>query len=188
MSVAKKIAVFVAVALAANVLTVALLPRAINFVVLYKIASSGGTNVALPAPRATAEARGIVRPSPDLLYTACVFDVSEKPLHITAPVQDSYVSVAGFAADTSNFFSVNDSQVEPGADGVKRFDMVIARQAGVVAAGAKLVIAPSDRGLILFRSLVPREQDEARVKEFQKQQRCETFLVTAGQGQVSPNR
>ena len=170
----RKLLAFLVIAAAANFATVLALPRIINAVVLHKAAQLGGENVALPAPRVTAESRGVVRPSPDLLYTACVFDLSKGPLHISAPVQDSYVSVAAFAADTSNFFSQNDSQVAAGADGVKRFDIVLARDSGVaVPARATLVVAPSTRGLVLFRSLVQREEDFTRLRQdYQLKQEC----------------
>lgn len=171
MSVLRKLALFVLLALAANTATVASLPWLINTYVLHKVERlAGGANRALPAPRADATARAIVRPSPDLLYTACVFDLSEGPLHITAPVQDGYVSVAGFASDTDNFFAINDAEVGP----AKRFDIVIARAGFPVdAPGAQLVVAPSDRGLILFRSLITNEAELPRLREFQAQQVCQ---------------
>lgn len=185
MSVLKKLGLFVALALAANLVTVALLPQAINRLVMHKIvaqalertpggtiAGRGGYNVALPAPRADASSRTVVRPSPDLLYTACVFDLSEHALHITGPVADSYVSVAGFAADTHNFFAANDSALEPGTDGHKHFDLVIARSAVPVPEGSRLILAPSDRGLILFRSLIGSDADLPRLREVQSQQAC----------------
>ena len=72
---------------AANVATVAALPWLINAFVLHKLERlASGPNRALHAPRADANARTVVRPSPDLLYTVYVFDVSERPLRITAPV------------------------------------------------------------------------------------------------------
>ena len=163
-----------AIAAAANLATVMALPRLINAVVLHRMAQlAGGANRALPAPRADASARAVVRPSPDLLYTVCVFDVSERPLHIAAPVQDSYVSVSGFAADTDNFFAINDAELAPGPDGVKRFDLVVAGPGALDAApGARVITAPSARGLILFRSLITRDSELPRLREFQARQEC----------------
>ncbi len=175
MKVLRATLVFMAVAVAANVAAVAALPWLINAYVSHKIvALAGGYNVAMPAPKVDASSRTVVRPSPDLLYTACVFDVSEHPLRITAPVQDSYVSVAGFAADTSNFFSLNDAQVQPDGQGQKRFDLLLMRHGRVhPSTTARVIEAPSDRGLILFRSLITRESDLPRLqKEFQAQQVC----------------
>lgn len=185
MSVLRKAGLFIAIAVATNLLTVALLPQLINRYVMHRIVQQaleqsprpevlerGGYNVALRAPRATALARTIVRPSPDLLYTACVFDISKRPLRITAPVQDSYVSVSGFDANTNNFFAVNDSTVAPDADGQKHFDLVLAQGEIAVPAGARLIVPPSDRGLVLFRSLITGEEHLPRLLEIQSQQDC----------------
>ena len=178
MSLARKFALFAAIAVTANVATVAALPRLINAFVLHRMEQlAGGPNRAMPAPRADASARAVVRPSPDLLYTVCVFDVSARPLRITAPVPDSYVSVSGFADDTDNFFAINDAELEPGADGVKRFDLVVARAgAADLPAGARVITAPSAKGLILFRSLITRDADLPRLQQdFQARQRCESM-------------
>lgn len=169
---ALKLAVFLLVAVLANLLTVAALPRLINLYVLHKIAViAGGENRPLPAPRADANARTVVRPSPDLLYTACVYDVSERPLHITAPAQESYVSISGFAADTHNFFAIDN------ADGKKNFDLILAREgAGVTSATAQVIAAPSARGLILFRSLISSEAELPRLqRDFQSRQSCAPY-------------
>lgn len=194
---------FVLLVPAFNLLTVLALPYAINALVMHRIATRGletaaepatnpvaaqrnaeliareGINVALPAPRADASARTVVRPSPDLLYTACVFDLKNGPLHITAPVQASYVSVSGFAADTSNFFALNDAKIAPDAEGHKRINLLLARnQLGALPEGATRIIAPSDRGLILFRSLITSEAELPQLQaDFQAQQRCEPLRV-----------
>lgn len=181
-----------------NLLTVLALPTAINALVRHRIISRavdeaakpdprpavqarkaeilarGGINIALPAPRADAEARTVVRPSPDLLYTACAFDLSRGPLQLTALVPDSYLSISGFAADSSNFFAVNDRDAVSDADGQRRLEIVLSRSADVrVPDGARLVVAPDDRGLVLFRTLIV---DEAALPElqarYQAAQRC----------------
>ncbi|HUR40530.1 MAG TPA: DUF1254 domain-containing protein [Verrucomicrobiae bacterium] len=177
MSWLRGIAAFLAIAILANLATVAALPRLINAYAMHKIASAaGGTNRALASPRPDASARTIVRLSPDLLYTACVFDVSVQPLRITAPLPGSYASISGFAANTDNFFAVNDASVVAGPDGEKRLDVVLARSADVEApVDSRLVVAPSARGVILFRLLITRDEDLPRLREYQALQRCEPF-------------
>jgi uncharacterized membrane protein len=90
-------------------------------------------------------------------------------------VQDSYVSISGFAADTSNFFAVNDATLVPQADGRKRFDVVIARPGATgLPAGVRVIEAPSMRGLILFRSLIPNDAALPElVRDYQSQQTCD---------------
>lgn len=195
----KAVLVFLLLTPLFNLLTVLVLPTAINALVMHRIADKGvqgasepdvrpeaqrrkaeviarqGINVALPAPRADASARTVVRPSPDLLYTACVFDLSKGPLHITAPVQDGYVSVSGFGADSSNFFAVNDRNTPAAADGGKRFDLLLTRDASVRApAGARVIVSPSTRGLVLFRSLIPDDAAlPALIADYQVKQLCD---------------
>jgi uncharacterized membrane protein len=177
-AVARKVVAFVVIAALTNVAAVAALPRVINVVVMHQIAKqAGGENRALVAPRPDADARGVVRPSPDMLYTACVFDVSERPLRITAPVPDSYVSISGFAADTTNFFALNDAHFPAGANGERILDVILAREPLPAShAGARVVIAPSSRGLVLFRSLITSETGLPRLRdEFQAHQKCEPY-------------
>jgi uncharacterized membrane protein len=167
-------AVFVAVAALSHVALVAALPTLINAWAMHKLAGlAGGVNRALAAPRPDADSRTIVRLSPDLLYTMCVFDISERPLRITAPVPDSYVSISGFAANTDNFFAVNDASVQPGPDGRKVFDVVLARSEAVAAPpGARVIVAPSDKGVILFRSLITSDAALPGLRDFQARQDC----------------
>jgi len=164
-----------------NTLTVLLLPQAVNALVMHRISSGRGINTALPAPRADASARTVVRPSPDLLYTACVFDLREGPLHITAPVPSGYLSVSGFAADTSNFFALNDRQLLPDALGQKHIDLVLVADAATplpatVSAATQRIVVPSRRGLVLFRLLISDDATlPALQQQFQSRQRCETL-------------
>jgi uncharacterized membrane protein len=171
----RKLAAFLAIAALTNLALVAALPWLINAVVVHRLVEqSGGYNVAVAWPRADARARTIVRPSPDLLYTSCAFDVSARPLRITAPVPGSYLSISGFAANTDNFFAINDAQVPTGADGHKRLDIVLARAGATdLPAGARVITAPTTRGLILFRSLITRDADLPALQEFQARQACQ---------------
>ena len=83
-------------------------------------------------------------------------------------------SISGFAANTDNFFAVSDAQIEPGPDGRKGLDVVLAsREAKDLPEGARVIRAPTSRGLILFRSLVTDDAALARLRELQVQQRCE---------------
>ena len=199
MSARRLILLYLLLVPAFNLLTVLALPSAVNALVRQRIVGRAldeaalsdarpvvqarkteilarhGINVALPAPRADASARTVVRPSPDLLYTACAFDLSTGPLLISAPLPDAYLSISGFASDSSNFFAVNDRDAITAADGSRHLAVVLSRSADVrVPEGARLVIAPGDRGLVLFRMLIV---DDAALPElqtrFQAAQRCE---------------
>lgn len=161
-------------AVVVHVVTVWAIPRAIMAGTMYGMArAANGTNVALFGPRADHTSRAIVRPSPDLLYSICVFDVADGPVRVTAEVpRDTYWSVSMFAANTDNFFVLNDRQATGG-----RVDLLLAAPDAVVdvPAGVTRVDTPSSRGLVLSRTLVA---DEARFEELDASRRrftCEAL-------------
>lgn len=141
-------------ALVFHLVTIAVMPYAIMDVAMSRIAETGGVNGAVHTPRATAQARTVVRPSPDLIYTVCVFDVSEAPLRVTSPVPDTYWSLSFFAANSDNFFVLNDRQAGAGP-----VEIVLAAEGQAVPEGANpkgapVVTAPSETGIVLFRTLI----------------------------------
>jgi uncharacterized membrane protein len=118
--------------------------------------------------RATASSRRIVKPSPDLLYSNCVYDVSNHPLKITtAAPQNTYWSVAFYAANTDNFFVLNDRQA-----GGQPAIIVLVGQGQTIPPqpqGRIVVSAPTPKGVVLFRTLI---NDEARAAELDQQRRA----------------
>lgn len=153
------------VAVVAHVLTVWLVPRVVMRIATQTMAAREGFNRAVFPPRADENARTIVRPSPDLLYAGCAFDVATTPLRIQAVIpKDSYWSLSMFAANTDNFFVVNDRKAASGT-----VDLVLAASGAKVALppGVTLIEAPSTRGIVLTRTLIASadrlgELDEAR--------------------------
>ena len=152
-----------------HILTVFALPYGImNRAMAGIAAQAGGVNKALYPEPATAATRGIVRPSPDLLYTACVYDVAARPLRVTAPMPDTYWSLSMFAANTDNFFVVNDRQAPTG-----RIEIVLANDETTTAGETPVVVAPSSRGIILFRSLIASDEARPAIDALRQQSNCE---------------
>lgn len=82
----------------------------------------GGMNGFTHAPLATSKARAIVRPSPDLAYSSCPFDLSKGPLMVTvAPVPANYWSLSVFQANTDVAFIRNNVE-----NGGKPISIVVA--------------------------------------------------------------
>lgn len=103
-------------------------------------------------PRVTEKSRRVVRPSPDLAYSVCVYDLANGPVRVTAAAWDDYMSVSVFAANSDNVFVINDRQAPAGVD------LTIVREGEAPPAGAGLVVAsPSDRGIVLQRRVAPTE-------------------------------
>ena len=123
-------------------------------------AAAGGMNTILHAPRPTAANDSIVRSSPDLLYSVCAYDVSEKPLRIRGDVPPgTYWSASFYDMNTNNYRVINDTQVPGGA-----FVLVLSKPGAtpVESAGAEALISPTSRGLILLRTLI---DSDARLPE-----------------------
>lgn len=130
--------------------------------------SAGGWNAPLSGPRSDADARRIVMPSPDLLYTICAFDLSQGPVRLSAtPPAGTYWSAAVYAANTDNFFVVNDRGLSAPV-----FDAVLAQKGQPVPAGAQVVLSPSPRGLVLYRTLIADEAQLAAYDAARREMRC----------------
>lgn len=121
--------------------------------------------------------RRVVMPSPDLLYAACALDVTERPMRIRADLRTPhYSSIALYAANSDNFFVVNDRQ-----DAAGPVDLVLLgpkpyAQAPAIPSGARTVTAPSAKGLLLMRVLVADPgQDLAAAEAARATLRCEAL-------------
>lgn len=119
-------------------------------------------------PRTTQNSRAVVRPSPDLAYANCVFDLTRGPVLVEAPPSPDggYVSVSAFAANTDNF-AVFDSAASP--QGIR---FVLARKGQAVPAGEKVVYSPSDRGIVLDRRLAPNAETFAAADQARRGDKC----------------
>lgn len=117
--------------------------------------------------------RGVVRPSPDLLYASCPFDLSKGSLRLSAHVaHTTYWSIAGFDAAINNFFVRDDRQVSGDV-----IDLVVVRPGMTPpssAPGQTLVHAPTDKGFFLTRILINDERNLEALDAIRHQASCET--------------
>jgi len=149
-----------------HVLTVMTFPKAIMVALDWRSKDMGRSlNVLYHEPRMTADSRAVVRPSPDLLYSVCAYDVSKEPLRITAPVPDSYWSLSFFASNTDNFFVINDREVKSNPVEILLVGPGMAYKS---PGNTQVVTSPSTRGVALIRILIT---DEDRIEELTKIQR-----------------
>ncbi len=151
-----------------HVLALWLLPRAIVRRARHRIASAVGVNHVQHSPLPDAGWRRVVMPSPDLLYSACAFDVSERPLLVTARVPEEYFSISAFAANSDNFFVVNDRTAGGGPVRVVLTRNRAFRDPG----GGTVVVPPSSTGVVLFRQLVLDPRELPRALEIQRSATC----------------
>lgn len=118
-------------------------------------------------PQAQADKDNIVRMSPDLLYSACTFDISNGPLQITAPKTGNYVSISFFASNSDNFFAINDKEVE------SDFNIVLTHSKLniQIPEHSKVIEAPSGYGLVLIRYYLG-SMNIAELDELRHQAKC----------------
>ena len=132
-----------------------------------------GWNSPLSPPRPSAQSRAIVRPSPDLLYTICAYDVSQTPVEVAAPVpKGTYWSVALYSDNTDNYFVVNDKQAGP----LGLVDFVIYLDGTKPPVGdLPKIKAPTRTGLVLFRTLINDERKLGELEAARKETKCAPF-------------
>lgn len=169
-----------AVAVMVYAVTLRAVPRLIEARVLPRLGAPNSMHFSKPPTAAT---RLVVRPSPNLLYAACPFDLTKGALRITARVPHStYWSVSGFDADTNNFFVRDNRQIAGNA-----IEIIVLRP-GMSAPPTdglpdRIVLdAPTDRGLFLLRVLIDPTQPLAKAIAIQHQASCATLAPSYARG------
>ncbi|MES2989142.1 MAG: DUF1254 domain-containing protein [Pseudomonadota bacterium] len=141
-------------------------PRVLMGLAMSRIEKFGGPNRFTHSPLADDKSRAIVRPSPDLAYSSCPFDLSEGPLRIDAvPVTAApYWSLSVFDAQTDAVFVRNavDAAAAP-------FRVAIVGPGQVAPAGYTPVRVSGTRGIALVRILIA---DKARFAEIDAARRA----------------
>lgn len=125
--------------------------------------------------RMTPETQTVVRPSPDLAYSVCLFDFGAsngKALGVAAAPWSDYSSVSFFDAQTNNFATLRGN-----GDGI---DAVLLPPGASTQADA--LISPSDKGIILIRRLAPTQGAYREVAAIAVEDRCQ-MLRFAGESE-----
>lgn len=130
-------------------------PRILMSFATQRISKAGGYNTMYAAPLATDKARAIVRPSPDLAYSSCPYDVSNGPVLVDVqPVPAPYWSLAVFDGRTDVAFVRNNIDAEG-----QPIRIAIAMAGQPVPNGMQAVRVADSSGIALIRILV---QDRAQ--------------------------
>ena len=141
--------VAVAIAVVTHLSLVHAVPRALMEAAMEKL-GGGRLNAWVVAERVTPESRQIVRPSPDFAYSACVYDLSRGPITIRVAPWEQYWSLSLYAANSDNFFVIDDREAHHGAE------IALVRKGTAHPEGASMVVeSPSARGIALIRRLAP---------------------------------
>ena len=151
---------------------------AIPYAVGIRLRSLGEANTLIHAARPSGDDNPVRRSSPDMVYTGCSFDLSDGPLHVSAPVptSDLYMSVSCFALNTDNFYVKNDRQV----DGEFNFVLVGPDAPAHDIDDTEFVRSPTTTGGILIRYFIG---DGTRQDEIEALRRRISIRPGVGVGQ-----
>lgn len=117
-------------------------------------------NTLVHAQPVTPASRTVVRPSPDLIYSICIYDLAEGPVDIRMTRFDAYHSLSLYDSRTNNYYVVNDLEYEGEA---KRVRLVLSRDRAQAipeadAPPVETVISPTRKGVALIRRLATPER------------------------------
>ena len=128
------------------------------------------SNTFFPGRAPTAKARQIVMPSPDLVYSSCVYDLAKGPLRMQGdlPPAGHYWSLSLYAHNTDNYFVLNDRELPD-----RRFDVTLhPPSVARVAETQSAVQSPSLTGIALIRMIQRKEDDLALIQAAQQSTTC----------------
>lgn len=138
-----------------------------------RVAAAGQWNAMSFAPLATDQSRTIVRPSPDLAYASCAFDVSKGPVVVEAlPVPAPYWSLSVFDDQTNAVFVRNSSQT-----GNRPVRIAIVKPGVSAPAGYEPVPVTGDKGIALIRVLVADRGQFPLLDEARHLSNCRSIAV-----------
>ena len=146
------------------------IPSLIMKAVMHRASKSKIHNNHIHAKPISWKSRTVVMPSPDLLYTLCVFDVSKVDLLIRGKVPSSYWSLAFYDSQTNNFFVFNDKTEKAGP---KQWRLIGPNSPRPKGYKGKVVRSPTARGVVLFRILIKEKARLSHYQAIQKQTSCQ---------------
>lgn len=111
-----------------------------------------GYNSLYVAPLADADSRTVVRPSPDLFYAICIYDLEEGPVEIEAPVPARYWSMQFYQMNTSNYAGLTNQRDERHRVGGIARVRLIGPDGDPAAFGGTVIQSPTQRGVMLLRA------------------------------------
>lgn len=146
------------------------IPRRIMARVMAGLSGRGGINAFAHGKRPTAKARMVVRPAPDLIYSTVAYDLKNGPVRLLGPLPPGYWSLSLYAANSDNFFVLNDRELP-----ARNFDVTLTHGGGGAgAASGRVVHCPGPRGIALIRMFVPNDGAISAIEQAQRAFRVET--------------
>ncbi len=161
----------IVVAVATHAAVIEAIPVMLMRGAMSRMLSHGSSNQWLAAKRVTAQSRTVIRPSPELAYSACVYDLSQGPVHMRVQAMNDYWSLSLFEANSDNFYIADNRTASGGVD----IWLLGDRPAnGPPPAGVMIVRSPSDRGIGLIRRHATNAAQWPQIEAARREDRCES--------------
>ena len=134
-----------------------------------KSESENVVNVAFYKDVPNANSRQVIRPSPDLMYSGCGYDITYEPLIIKTSIPQSYWSISFFADNSDNFSNINNENL-----GEKNITVYLF---GPNSKPSKIedgyvIVSPSNKGLMLIRQFIGNGSNLDSLYEIQTSLEC----------------
>jgi uncharacterized membrane protein len=147
-------------------------PYVLMSAAMKKIGAAAPVNSFRFGEMSTADNQPIVRPSPDLSYSSCVFDLSDGPVKIEAqPVPDHYWSVSVFDMRTDVAAVRSDRDT-----GGKPARLALVRDKHQAPPGFEPIVVRYDRGIVLIRILLKDKSDFPAIDALRRKSACYKFF------------
>jgi uncharacterized membrane protein len=144
-----------------------------NFIMqtLYRaVVDQSGENIFRLTPLPDETTRDVVRPSPDLFYGICAYNVKSGPVFIEALVPRKYWSMQFYQMNTDNFSSFSNQRDETyRVDTTTKITLISASDDSSKYQG-DVVQSPTDKGIMLIR--VSAIGDQTQQMEALKASHC----------------
>jgi uncharacterized membrane protein len=152
MSIVRWLAGILVAALLGHYLLAMAVPHLVMELLYERGGATFGYNRLVVAPAADAGTRTVVRPSPDLFYAICIYNLEQGPLRIEAPVPARYWSMQFYRMNTDNFAGLTNQRGEKHRIGSTTSLTLIGPRHKPGDYGGELVRSPSERGVMLLRA------------------------------------
>jgi uncharacterized membrane protein len=109
-------------------------------------------NTLIANPRPDETMREVVRPSPDLLYANCIYNLEQGPLVIEAPVPERYWSMQFYQMNTDNYAGITNQRDERYRVGTTVKVTLIGPDSIAADFSGEVIQSPTQRGIMLLRA------------------------------------
>ena len=129
-----------------------LVPHLVMERLYQKIAEASEPNKLNLTPRPDENSRWVVRPSPDLLYASCLYNLEQGPVLISAPVPERYWSMQFYQMNTDNFAGISNQREQRFRVGTLVEMTLIGPDADPTEYSGEVIQSPTTRGVMLLRA------------------------------------